>query len=70
MISEVSYTTKPLFVFHLPFKRNSKRMYNFHKEFKKMGITRPFRGDLRKWTYKPLDESKRIARILKSRILK
>ena len=70
MISEASYTGKPVFVFHLPFKRKSKRLESFHDEFEKMRITKPFISNLSNWSYKPLDESKRIARILKTRILK
>ena len=30
MISECAFTGKPIFVFHLPFKRLSKRIENFH----------------------------------------
>ena len=33
MISECAITGKPIFIFHLPFKRRSKRMENFHKQF-------------------------------------
>jgi len=33
MISECAFTGKPIFVFHLPFKRLSKRIKNFHYFF-------------------------------------
>ena len=70
MISEACSTGKPVFVFHLPFKRKSMRFEYFHEEFKNNGLTRPFGQKLYTWDYKPLNESKRIARILSSRILK
>jgi len=69
MISEVSITGKPVFVFHLPFKRKSIRFENFHKEFEEKGITRPFNNDIYNWTYEPINESKRIAGIINTRIL-
>ena len=70
MISEASVTGKPIYIFHLPFKRKSIRFENFHNEFMKIGITRPFSDSLDSWSYKALNESKRIAGILSSKILK
>lgn len=70
MISEACSTGKPVFIFHLPFKRKSLRFEYFHREFEKKGFTRPFKNKLYTWKYKPLNESKRIARILTTRILK
>ena len=31
MISECAFTGKPIYVYHLPFKRISKRISNFHE---------------------------------------
>ena len=72
MISECAFTGKPIFVFHLPFRRNSKRIKKFHEQFNKLNITKNLKGgsDLDSWNYKPLDESKRIAGIIKERIIK
>tara|TARA_Y100000590_G_scaffold150044_2_gene172299 strand:- start:6307 stop:7266 length:960 start_codon:yes stop_codon:yes gene_type:complete len=70
MISEASFTSKPLHIFHLPFKRKSERIERFHKEFEEKGITKPFKEELFYWSYEPLKESERIAGILSSRILK
>ena len=53
------------------FKRISKRLENFHNEFKNLNITREF-NDIKKleiWDYKPLNETKRIAGIIKKRII-
>ncbi len=70
MISEASSTGKPIYVYHLPFKRKTERFEYFHKEFEKKGISKPFDKELYHWFYKPLKESERIAGILSSRILK
>ena len=72
MISECAFTAKPIYVFHLPFKRISKRINKFHEQFSKLNITKNLNGikKLTSWTYKPLDESKRIASIIKKRIIK
>ena len=72
MISECAFTAKPIYVFHLPFKRISKRINKFHKQFSELKITKDLKeiNKLTSWTYVPLDESKRIAGIIKKRIIK
>ena len=72
MISECAVTGKPIFVFHLPFKRNSKRMSNFHQEFAELNITKILsdNSELKNWNYSPLNEAERIASIVKKRIIK
>ena len=72
MISECAVTGKPIFVFHLPNKRRSKRIDKFHNQFSKLNITRKleFSSDLLSWSYDSLNESKRIASIVKERIIK
>ena len=72
MISECAFTGKPVFIFHLPFKRTSKRMESFHYEFENLNITKKFVDnlDLKSWQYETLDEAKRISGIIKERIIK
>ena len=72
MISECAFTAKPIYIYHLPFKRISKRIRKFHEQFYKLNITKDLNltNELTTWTYKPLDESKRIASIIKERIIK
>jgi len=72
MISECAVTGKPIFIFHLPFKRRSKRMENFHQEFSELNITKKLmdNSELKKWNYNPLNEAERIAGIVKKRIIK
>ncbi len=71
MISESAITGNPIYIFNLPYKRRSKRLESFHKEFKRLNITRDFENItlLDKWNYKPLNETKRIAGIIKQRII-
>ena len=71
MISEASVSGMPIYVYQLPFKRKSIRFERFHNEFKKLNITRDFQStnNLENWTYDKLDESKRIAGIIKERII-
>ena len=72
MISEASISGMPIYVYQLPFKRKSIRFIRFHDEFKKLNITRDFitTNLLESWSYDKLDESKRIAGIIKERIIK
>ena len=72
MISECSFTSKPIYIFHLPFKRTSKRIKKFHEQFQERNITKDLKpiNKLTPWTYKSLDESKRISSIIKERIIK
>ena len=72
MISEAAVTGKPIYVYHLTFKRKSKRIENFHKEFSALGITKDIINFnyLGNWKYNPLNESERIAIIIKKRIIK
>ncbi len=71
MISECAYTGKPIYIFHLPFKRKSKRIEDFHNDFEKRNITKALDENckLNEWEYETLDEAKRISGILKKRII-
>ena len=71
MISECAFTGKSIYIFNLPFKRKSKRIVKFHDQFDKLNITKKLDNEkiLSKWAYNSLDESKRIASILKERII-
>ena len=71
MISEAAISGKPIYIFHLPFKRKSLRISNFHDEFSKIGITRDLKNikHLENWDYNLLNESERIGSIIKKRII-
>ena len=72
MISEAAISGKPVYIYHLPFRRKSRRIINFQNEFSNLGISRNIDNiqNLEKWTYKPLNESERIARIIKEKLIK
>ena len=72
MISEAAISGKPIYVHHLTFKRKSKRIENFHIEFSDLGITKDLINfnHLSDWTYNSLNESERIAIIIKKKIIK
>lgn len=72
MISECAFTSKPIYIFHLPFKRVSKRINKFHEQFSDLQITKDLKSinKLTPWKYKPLNESERISSIIKERIIK
>ena len=71
MISESAITGKPIYIYNLPYKRVSKRFEYFHNEFNNLNITRNFKNikKLYEWNYEPLHETKRIAGIIKKRII-
>tara|TARA_Y100000996_G_scaffold397498_1_gene364596 strand:- start:318 stop:1268 length:951 start_codon:yes stop_codon:yes gene_type:complete len=71
MISEASISGMPIYIYQLPYKRKSIRFNRFHEEFKILNITRNIQSTniLESWTYNKLDESKRIAGIIKERII-
>ena len=71
MISEAAISGKPIYIYHLPFKRKSVRISNFHDEFSKLGITRDLKNvqHLENWEYNVLNESDRIGSIIKKRII-
>ena len=72
MISEAAISGRPIYIHHLPFKRKSVRISNFHDEFSKKGITRDLNNikHLENWEYNLLNESERIGSIIKKRIIK
>ena len=72
MISECASTGSPIYIYHLPFKRKSKRMEFFHNEFEKLNITQKISNNLNlnDQHYEILDEAKRISGIIKERIIK
>ena len=72
MISEAAISGKPIYIYHLPFKRKSVRISNFHDEFSKIGITKDLKNikHLENWEYNLLNESERIGSIIKKRIIK
>ncbi len=64
MVSEAAATEKPVSVFSLPERRQSRRFRRFHAEFAEMGITRPFLGQFDEWLYTSPNPTQRIAELI------
>ena len=68
MISEAALTGKPLYVAMIPPKRNDKRFQKFRNLLESKKIIRYLKNDLDVWNYEKLDETKRIAKLIKEKI--
>ena len=68
MISEAALTGKPIYVANIPPKRQDKRFQKFRKLFKDLNIIRNLGDTHEKWSYQILDETNRVAKIIKDRI--
>ena len=68
MISEAALTGKPLYVAMIPPKRNDKRFQKFRNLLESKKIIRYLKNDLDVWNYEKLDETKRIAKLIKKKI--
>lgn len=63
MASEACYTGKPVYVDGLTGGRG--KFEDFHRQLQLRGCTRPFIGELEKWEYVALDETRRAAAQIK-----
>ncbi len=71
MISEAAITCKPIYIVNMQTKRDNYRFKNFYSLFRKMKIIKDldeFKGGIDLWTYKQLDETKRIAPIIRDKM--
>ena len=68
MISEVALTGKPIYVANILPKRNDKRFKKFRNLFRDLNITRNLGEEVETWNYQKLDETNRIANIIKKKI--
>ena len=68
MISEASLTGKPVYIANILPKRNDKRFQNFRNLFRSLNITRSLGEPLENWNYQKLDETNRVAKIIKEKI--
>ena len=69
IISEASMTGKPIYIADLPPKRHDLRFKKFRKLFSELNITKNLNKKLEIWSYKSLNETARIAEIIKKQIL-
>jgi len=68
MISEAALTGKPIFVANILPKKNDKRFQKFRNLFRELNITRNLGEKEENWNYKKLDETNRVAKIIKQKI--
>jgi mitochondrial fission protein ELM1 len=62
MVSEACATGKPVHVFSIG--GDYKKLRAFHSRLQAEGATRPFSGSLEQWSYEPLRETEKIAKIV------
>ena len=68
MISEAAMTGKPIYVADLPPKRHDQRFKKFRELFNRLNITKNLNEKLEIWNYKSLNETSRIAELIKKKI--
>ena len=65
MISEAALTGKPIYVANILPKRKDKRFQKFRKLFKDLNIIKNLDDNHENWSYEILDETNRVAKIIK-----
>ena len=68
MISEAALTGKPIYIASILPKKNDKRFQRFRNLFRELNITRNLGEELENWNYEKLDETNRVAKIIKQKI--
>ena len=68
MISEAALTGKPIYVANILPKKSDKRFQRFRNLFRELNITRNLGEEVEIWNYEKLDETNRVAKIIKQKI--
>ena len=68
MISEAALTRKPIYIANISPKKNDKRFQRFRNLFRELNITRNLGEEIKDWNYQKLDETNRVANIIKQKI--
>jgi hypothetical protein len=66
MAVEAAATGKPVHIAHLP--GGGAKFDRLHASLTTKGIARPFTGAIERWTYEPLNETARVARLIRRKI--
>ncbi|MDC1256161.1 mitochondrial fission ELM1 family protein [Pelagibacteraceae bacterium] len=69
MLSEAATTGVPIYLAKLKSYKNDHRFFNFLESFKKLNIIKDLETKEENWTYDKLYETKRIAELLKNKII-
>jgi len=68
MISEAALTGKPIYVANILAKKHDKRFQSFRRLFRELNIIRNLGDEVSIFNYEKLDETNRVAKILKQKI--
>ena len=68
MISEAALTGKPIYIANILPKKNDKRFQRFRNLFKELNIIKNLGEEIENWNYEKLDETNRVANIIKKKI--
>ena len=68
MISEAALTGKPIYIASILPKKKDKRFQKFRNLFRELNITRNLGEEIKDWNYQKLDETNRVANIIKQKI--
>ena len=68
MVSEAALTGKPIYIANILPKKNDIRFQRFRNLFRELNITRNLGEDIEIWDFPKLDETNRVANIIKQRI--
>ena len=68
MISEAALTGKPIYIASILPRKNDQRFKKFRNLFRELNITRNLGEEVENWTYEKLDETNRVANIIKQKI--
>tara|TARA_Y100000590_G_scaffold318399_1_gene360266 strand:+ start:597 stop:1535 length:939 start_codon:yes stop_codon:yes gene_type:complete len=68
MISEAALTGKPVYVAMITPTRSDKRFQKFRNLLQSMNVIRKFNDELETWSYEKLDETNRIAKLIKEKL--
>ena len=68
MISEAALTGKPIYVADIPSKKNDYRIKKFREIFDQLNIIKKLDVKLETWHYESLDETSRVAKLIKKQL--
>ena len=68
MISEAALTGKPIYFADIPTNKNDQRIRKFRELFSELNIIKKLDNSLENWNYQKLDETNRVASIIKQKI--
>ena len=68
MISEAALTGKPIYIASILPRKNDQRFQKFRNLFRELNITRNLGEEVENWNYEKLDETNRVANIIKQKI--